>query len=205
MAGKGAVVELKILRGAGIAPWVEALARLRIAVFREFPYLYDGTLEYEKRYLQTYLDSPDSVAVLAVDAGRAVGATTGLPLADETAEFQRPFAEAGFDIARVFYCGESVLLPEYRGRGLYRTFFEARERHARSVGDFDWFAFCRVVRPDDHPRRPADYRPLDPVWRRFGYEEHPELRTTYSWKDLDEPGESDKTMVFWLKSARKGE
>lgn len=204
MAVPGSAVTFKTLRGAEVEPWVEALAALRIAVFREFPYLYDGSLEYERKYLQTYLDSPDSIAALALHGERVVGATTGLPLADETPEFQRPFVEAGFEIARVFYCGESVLLPEYRGRGLYRAFFEARETHARAVGDFEWFAFCRVVRPHDHPRRPADYQALDPVWRRFGYAEHPALRTTYLWKDLDEPGETGKTMVFWLKAAKEG-
>ena len=55
------------LRGQAIAPYIDDLAQLRITVFREFPYLYDGTTEYEARYLQTYLNSVDSIAVLALD------------------------------------------------------------------------------------------------------------------------------------------
>ena len=47
--------------GAAIAPHVPDLARLRIEVFREFPYLYDGAEDYERKYLQTYINSPRSL------------------------------------------------------------------------------------------------------------------------------------------------
>ena len=50
------------------------LARLRQAVFRAFPYLYEGSAEYEERYLRTYLGSPGAVVVLARDGERVVGA-----------------------------------------------------------------------------------------------------------------------------------
>jgi len=47
-------------RGAEIASIFEGLGKLRIAVFRDFPYLYEGTLEHEKEYLQTYANSERS-------------------------------------------------------------------------------------------------------------------------------------------------
>lgn len=179
--------------------WVPDLARLRIAVFREFPYLYDGDLDYEQNYLTTYTDCPDSIAVRVRDGDRVVGASTGLPLAAESEEFQAPFLDAGIDVEQVFYCGESVLLPAYRGRGLYRQFFAAREAHARSLRGIRLMALCGVVRPPDHPRRPADYAPLDAVWERFGYRRRTDLTTTYTWQDLDEAAPSPKTMLFWTK------
>ncbi|HMM77834.1 MAG TPA: GNAT family N-acetyltransferase [Gammaproteobacteria bacterium] len=195
-------LDIRVLTGA--APALRAhlpdLARLRISVFREFPYLYDGTPEYEEKYLQIYLDCAESVVVLALDAGRAIGASTGLPLACETEEFTRPFIAAGLDPARIFYCGESVLLPAYRGRGLYKQFFAAREAHARALGRFDRMVLCAVERPADHPRRPSDYQPLDAVWQRFAYRRRPDLFTHFAWKDLDEATESPKRMVFWEKS-----
>lgn len=188
--------------GAEIAPWLEALADLRIAVFREFPYLYEGSHAYERRYLQTYVEAPESVLVLVRDGEAVVGASTGIPLADETEEFRRPFREHGHDAGRVFYFAESVLLPAYRGLGLGGRFFDEREAHARSLGRFDLAAFCAVERPADHPRRPPGYRPLDGFWQRRGFEKHPELRTTYAWQDLDEKEESPKPMTFWLKRLR---
>ncbi len=172
---------------------------MRITVFREYPYLYDGSAEYEEEYLETYLRSENSVAVLALDGDTVVGASTGLPLIEETAEFQAPFREHGYDLTRVFYCGESVLLKDYRGGGVYRQFFAGRENHARQLGGFELCAFCCVQRPADHPRRPPEYEPLDGVWRHFGYEERPELQTRFAWKEVDEPAESAKPMVFWTR------
>lgn len=175
------------------------LARLRIAVFRDYPYLYDGSPEYEEEYLSTYLQSANSIAILALDNGRVVGASTGLPLIEETAEFQAPFLDHGYDLNTVFYCGESVLLKEHRGGGVYRQFFAGRENHARQLGGFDLCTFCCVQRPADHPRRPADYEPLDAIWRHFGYEEQAQLQTRFAWKEIDEAEESSKPMLFWTR------
>ena len=198
---------LTIRRLTGSDPELRAflpdLARLRIEVFRDFPYLYDGTVEYEEKYLETYTDCPESIVVLVLDGGKAVGATTGLPMDAETEEFRKPFLEAGHDPARIFYCAESVLLPAYRGRGVYPKFFAEREGHARALGRFDLCTFCCVQRPEDHPLRPTDYVPLDRIWSKFGYVKHPELTTTYDWKDVDTAEETAKPMVFWLKSLRE--
>lgn len=195
-------VHIRVLteRDAALADCVPDLARLRITVFRDFPYLYDGDLEYEQHYLGTYLRSADSVIVLALDGETIVGASTGLPLADETAEFQQPFIAAGIAPGTIFYGGESVLLPAYRGRGVYREFFAEREGHARRLHRFERMVFCAVERPDDHPRRPADYVPLDQVWARFGYRRRDDLVTSFEWRDLDESQPSAKRMVFWEKN-----
>ena len=192
-------LHLQRLSGAAINAWLPELARLRIQVFREFPYLYDGSAAYEEKYLKTYVDAPDSVMVLVRDSERVVGASSGLPLEAETPDAIKPFVAQGYDLRRIFYYGESVLLPEYRGRGLGRRFFEEREAHARGLGCFHIACFCAIERPADHPRRPAGYTPLDAFWNRRGFVRHPELGTTYSYRDLDEDQESPKPMVFWLK------
>lgn len=199
MAGSLRIVPV---RGKEIAERLQALAALRIQVFREFPYLYEGSEDYESAYLQTYVNAPDSVAVLVYDGEKLVGASTALPLADEVEELRRPFEQQGQDIERIFYCGESILLPEYRGRGIGVRFFEERERHARSLERFDTICFCAVQRPVDHPRRPADYQPLDEFWEKRGYQPRPDLCTEFSWQDLDESSESPKPMMFWTKSLR---
>ncbi len=191
-------LQIRSFAGEALAHHVPALAELRIRVFRDFPYLYAGDEAYERRYLRTYVDSPRAVMVLAFDGERVVGASTAIPLAEETESIQRPFREAGFAIDSVFYFGESVLLPEYRGRGAGVRFFAEREAAAQR-GGFVWAAFCAVDRPVDHPRRPPGYVPLDVFWRKRGYERRPDLTTTLSWQDLDESTESAKPMIFWLR------
>lgn len=191
--------------GPEIARYIRALALLRIEVFREFPYLYTGSPAYEETYLQSYLTAPQSVMVIAFDGATIVGAATGLPLADADEAFQAPLREAGYDIATVFYFGESVLRRAYRGQGIGGRFFEEREAHARALGRFTTTCFCAVDRPPDHPRRPPTYRPLDAFWQRRGYVQHPELVTMYHWQDLDEDQESPKPMIFWLKQLTTAE
>ena len=190
---------IKTYHGAEITPHINALAQLRITVFREYPYLYSGSLDYEKNYLKTYVNSPSSIAVLVFDESRIVGASTGLPLKDETQEFKKPFEDHMFDIESIFYCGESILLKPYRGRGLYSEFFSRREKHAATLELIDKITFCSVSRPENHPLKPRHYRPLNPVWEKFGYKEQPHLNTRYTWQDVNEQDESPKKMVFWLK------
>ena len=189
--------------GAGLGACLDAVARLRIAVFRDFPYLYDGTMEYEQKYLRTYLQCPQAVVVVAFAGAEVVGCSTAIPMAFEEANFQRPFIDKGYDPARVFYCAESVLRPEYRGQGAGVRFFEEREAHARELGGFEWYAFCSVVRPVDHPLRPPGYEPLDRFWEKRGYRKHPELRASYTWKDIDQPVETAKALEFWLKAVAR--
>jgi GNAT superfamily N-acetyltransferase len=193
-------VRLVRLTGETLRQRLEDLARLRIEVFRAFPYLYDGDLAYEQRYLEAYLRSQDSALIAAFDGDRLAGAATALPLADETDNIIDPFRRHGFDIERVFYFGESVLLPAFRGRGIGAAFFEEREAWARSLGRFSIACFCAVDRPADHPRRPKDYVPLDAFWERRGFQRVPDMTTEFSWKDLDEPEESPKRMVYWMKT-----
>jgi len=192
-------ITVQSFTGNDVDRYIPEVARLRIEVFREYPYLYDGDMAYEANYLRTYTASPDSVIVIVFDAEKVVGASTALPLRQETDEIKRPFLEYGIDPQQVFYLGKSVLLPKYRGRGIGVRFFQEREAHARRVGDFLWSAFCAVERPPDHPRRPADYATLDEFWNRRGYFKRPELHTTLTWQDLDESSPTPKPMVFWLK------
>ena len=174
------------------------LARLRIEVFRNFPYLYEGDLDYERRYLATYLSQEGAAIIGAFDGPRLVGAATASPLANHFAEFAQPFAERGLDIADFYYFGESVLERAYRGQGVGVRFFEEREKAARQDG-FSNCLFSAVVRPDDHPLRPSDYRPLDEFWRKRGYRRLEGFLTRFSWRDVGETRETEKPMEFWIK------
>ncbi|MCB1233093.1 MAG: GNAT family N-acetyltransferase [Verrucomicrobiae bacterium] len=195
-------VRLESFRGPELEPHLDELGRLRITVFREFPYLYEGTLEYERPYLQTYLNTPRSLVVLAFDDDRMVGATTCLPMADECAAFKKPFLENGIAVEQVCYFGESILLPEYRGQGVGKQFFSLREAHADSLPDIRYTAFCAVDRPSDHPLRPDNYRPLDDFWNRQGYVKRPDLQCVFHWKEIDELTESPKTLTFWVRERK---
>jgi len=192
------MLRLENIQGAGIEPYLDALGALRITVFRDFPYLYDGTLEYEREYLKVYVNCPHSLAVLAFHGDAVVGATTCLPMTDESSEFQEAFINEGYDLSKICYLGESILLPQYRGRGIGKQFFKHRETHARSLG-LSLTTFCAVDRPHDHPLRPVNYHPLDDFWTSRGYKKQPHMQATFHWKEVHEKNESAKTLTFWTK------
>ncbi len=185
--------------GVAASPYLDAVAQLRITVFRAFPYLYDGDVDYESRYLSTYMRSVDSVVVLAFDADRVIGASTGIPLVDETDEFQQPFVDRGMALDGVFYCGESVLLPEYRGQRIGHRFFDEREGHARRLGGFSMTAFCAIVREQDDPRRPPTYRANDVFWRKRGYRRHDDMSCHVAWKEIGADASSLHELAFWTR------
>jgi GNAT superfamily N-acetyltransferase len=192
------VLEIRRFAGNAVRDRLDAVAALRITVFREWPYLYEGGMAYEQEYLAAYAASAESVFVLAFDQDRIVGASTGLPLADDQDAFQRPFLDRGDDIDRIFYFGESVLLPEYRGRGIGHAFFDHREAHARAVGRFDLAAFCAVDREPADARRPAAYRGNEDFWVKRGYVRQPGLTMHLPWDEIGR-GEAMHALTFWTK------
>lgn len=188
---------LKALRGAEITPHLDAFAVLRIEIFREWPYLYDGDFAFERRYLEPYATSSGALVVGAFSGGALVGAATATPMEDHAAEFSA--ALAGQDLSDIYYFGESVLLPAARGRGLGHGFFDAREAEARRLGR-STAAFCAVVRPEGHPLRPEGARNLEPFWRGRGYAPLPGAIAHFPWKDVGSTEETVKPLQFWTKA-----
>jgi GNAT superfamily N-acetyltransferase len=196
-------IQIRRVAGIGIQPYLDAVAALRIVVFRDWPYLYDGDRAYEREYLDAYARSADSVFVLAFDDDAVIGASTGLPLADDSAEFHAPFEAQGLGTDRVFYFGESVLLPAYRGQGIGHAFFDHREAHARTLGRFDLTAFCAVERDVDDPRCPSGHRGNEVFWTRRGYVRQPEMRMHLRWNEIDR-GEVEHALTFWTRTLEQG-
>ena len=192
-------ITISALHGDAMRARLDDLARLRIELFRAWPYLYKGSLDYERQYLSRYAEAKTGTLIIAQDEGRIVGASTALGLDEEDEFVQAPFAAAGMDMRRIFYFGESVLQPPYRGQGIGVRFFQEREAAARRHG-YGVSAFCAVSRPADHPARPKDYMPLDGFWSRRGYTKRPDLVAKFSWRDIGERDESDKPMIYWIKT-----
>lgn len=190
------------LTGSAIAEVIDELGALRIVVFREFPYLYDGSLQYEREYLQRYADCARAFLFLVRDGDQLVGATTCMPLENETAAIQQPFLESGRNLAKIMYFGESILLPAYRGLGLGHRFFDEREQYTLSLKSLTTACFCAVERPEHHPLKPADYRTNDAFWEKRGYQIIPHLKCSLSWQDLYETEETAKTLVFRIKQLK---
>jgi GNAT superfamily N-acetyltransferase len=126
-------VTIERLTGPALQAAIPAVSRLRISVFRDWPYLYDGDAAYEAEYLADFVQADSAVVIVARDGEEIVGAATASALTAHTPEFADLFAAHGYDPTAVFYCGESVLLPTYRGQGIGHAFFDAREAARATV------------------------------------------------------------------------
>jgi GNAT superfamily N-acetyltransferase len=166
-------------------------------VFREYPYLYQGSLADELVYLQRYARIPAAVTALALDSEGVVGAATGIPLAAESPQICAPILAGGLDPESIFYIGEILFLPGHRGKGLGSRLLRNLEIHARTLG-FTALACATVERPPDHPQRPPGYLPIDGFCRQHGFVRQPDMLARLSWPDVG-GGTSEKVMVFWLK------
>lgn len=183
--------------GPAIAPVIPDLARLRVTVFADWPYLYQGDVAYERDYLRDYAKD-GAILVAAYDGETMVGAATGMPLALHADALSEAFTGLDIDAHSIFYCAESVLLPEYRGQGAGHRFFDAREAHARSL-NASHGAFCAVMRPDTHPARPGGYRPLGSFWRARGYAPVPGAVARFTWRDIGAFEQTEKPLQVWMK------
>lgn len=186
------------LSGTEIGPIIPDLARLRTVVFRDYPYLYDGDAAYEEWYLEDFAKAPGAVVIAAHDGDTLVGAATASPMRSQKQEFSSPLARLGVAVENLFYCGESVLLSQYRGHGLGHAFFDGREAAGREQG-YSLIGFYAVIRPDDHPLQPTAYSPLYGFWGKRGYVPLAGAVATFPWKEVGKAAETDHPMQFWMR------
>ena len=191
-------IRLQAYRGKEASRLVDGLASLRIAVFRDWPYMYDGDRDYEARYLGSFINGDGAFVAAAFDGGDLVGAATAAPLIQHIDDLAEPVEALGLDPAAIFYLSESVLLSSYRGLGLGHRFFELREAEARSQG-FSTCLFCSVDRSTADPRRPEDARSLESFWQKRGYERIEGSKAHISWREIGETAETDHTLSLWIR------
>ncbi len=175
------------------------IAKLRISVFKEYPYLYDGNIEYEFAYLNKYVENPNTLVYAIFFEEQIIGVTTAIPLIDEIDEIKEPFLNLNLPIEKYYYFGESLILPEYRGKGFGHKFFDIREKYALSNEGIKYTCFCSVERLENHPFKPKNYISKEEFWKKRGYSKNNNLQCKLEWKDINEENESSKTLTFWIK------
>ncbi len=94
--------------------------------------------------------------------------------------------------------GELLFYPEYRNRGLGMRLVARMEEQVRSLESYRYLTCATVVRPDDHPLRPAAYRPINRFLAVAGFYPLPEMMTEFSWLETDGITHGHP-MNFWLK------
>lgn len=197
--------KIETFTGLAVTPWIESVSQLRIEIFREFPYLYEGNFEYEKNYMSGYLSDPRAVFVLVKDGNNLVGAATGMPLisdSDIVKDARCVFEKHALTCEEYYYFGEAVLLPAYRGKGLYTKLITVRERKAKEFG-FTRLCFLAVRQRNNHPLKPDGFQGTDRIFEHAGFRKT-EMSIKYDWPTIQPDGSaknSKHVMFFWIKNA----
>ena len=190
--------KLRIFQGIQIKPHIETIAQMRIKYFREFPYMYEGSMDYERTYLDGFSKEKDSLLVMAYDGDNLCGFVTGMPLETEASILES--LDTATDLETNYYLSEFIVEELYRGKGLSRLLDEAIENKALSLG-YSGFSILTVKRADIDPRRPEMYRGTDAVWEKLGFIKT-ETSILFSWPTILENGsveDIENLMDFWLK------
>lgn len=188
----------QLLTGPAIADALDDLALLRLDIFPEYPYLYQGRKDDELTYLNTYAEVPDGCVILARDGFTVIGAATGMPLIHEDAQVVDAFSGTALPLNEVYYVGELLFCTAYRNGGLGRKLLDRLESHIRSLGRYHTLTCATVERPDDHPLRPRDYIPISRFLARTGFVRLPGVTSHFIWRETDGVKRSHP-MQFWNK------
>ena len=138
-----------ILTGSAVEDCLNDIASLRIEIFREFPYLYDGHREDELNYLKLY-SIPESFVIIINDGEKVVGAATGMPLRHEVTKLVEPFCGTSYPVEDVYYVGELLFYPEHRNHGMGMQVVRMVEEQVRSFSIYQYLTCVTVSRPVDH-------------------------------------------------------
>ncbi len=194
----GKAMREQLLAGAAIADVLDDLATLRLDIFREYPYLYQGRRDDELAYLGSYAAADDACVILVRDGSTVVGAVTGMPLVHEDAQLRGAFAGTTQPLDELYYVGELLFLPDYRNCGLGGKLLARLESHPRSLGRYSRLICATVERPADHPLRPPGYIPITRFLARTGFSLLPGVTTRFIWRETDGV-RRDHPMRFWSK------
>lgn len=192
-----------ICRHQDIEPYINSLAEFRIKYFREFPYLYYGSMEYEKDYLKGYLENLLTRFVIVKHNNEIVAIGTAIPLKGNFSINDDPvenFSKNGLLAWQYAYIGEVIVAEEHRGNMLATKVMKMLEDESRNMG-FSGVCFLNVLR-DNHPLTPPDYKCPDELWIKMGWVKT-DIKTRYKWPTIQAKGKSkeeEHELNYWIKS-----
>jgi hypothetical protein len=201
---KGPEFQYQQIYGNEIKNHVSEVAAFRIKYFRDFPYLYVGSSEYEEKYLNGY--SEDSKAILVKGhnlAGDLVAVSTALPLvtsSDILSGASEMFQSFGFNPEKIYYYGEIILDYSIRGIGISRRIYDLQDVYAKRNG-FQQVVIATVEREDLDSRKPIGYLSIDALWKKLGFTKT-SLTFEYEWPTIQLNGKVEaqmNPMVYWIK------
>jgi GNAT superfamily N-acetyltransferase len=195
-------IHLEIFQGESIIPYVKDIADLSVRIYKEYPYLYEGTEEEYLPFIEHYTQFNEGIACILFDSAKPIGVAIGMPMNEMREKYKDPFVNARPQEScdEVFYLGEVLLLKAHRGQGLGKKMYLELERKIQENKIMKKVCFCKIDETKRDPLMPNGYKPLDGFWKKLGFHKCEDIRVTVYWCNVNEESESPHEMVYWLKS-----
>jgi ribosomal protein S18 acetylase RimI-like enzyme len=196
-------IDIQTYQHASLAAEIGIFCEFQSRFFREFPYLYARTEEYEQEYMAEYIANPTARLVVARNAGKAIGVATGTMLSTAPSIVGATgdsLQKYGIQPQRCFYIGEVIVEPEYRRHGIPKQLLEQLKNAGREQGA-QRFCFLAIYREPDDARRPADYIDIDLIFSKVGGFVKIDVSVTFEWPTIQPDGSVENAvnrLDFWI-------
>ena len=190
---------IEIFRGNDFAPYLKRLSQMRMTHYRGYPYLYEGSDDYEHEYIADFPNNQHSIMVGAFESGELEGFVLGTPLEGDS-PILASISDKVHRRATTYYIADIILNSGLRAQRISETLMNTIEREIISLG-YKQICFLTVFRPENHPTRPPGYVESRALWERFGYVKQP-AKLTYDWASLNAAGNltmQTHEMNLWSK------
>jgi len=191
-------IKYQLIKGKEILPFLEEISKLRRKIFREWPYLYEGTDESDKEFVEVYANC-DAIAVFVINNGKLVGHSIGVPLVAMPEEFTDRFSSHSIPKEKIFYWAEIILLEEYRNKKIGEKIYYQMEEAIKKANKYALISGCEIYREENDERRPKSYRSNDHFLEKIGFVRNPDMIAFFTYKEIGESEATPKEMHFWEK------
>jgi GNAT superfamily N-acetyltransferase len=190
---------IQVLRGQELLSNIPEFAKLRLTIFREYPYLYEGDPALEKSYLSLFASSSDAFFIVAKIKNQVVGAISGLPLDVAQKEIRDVFHQSAIETGEYYALCEIIVLKEHRNKKIGSVLYKEFENQLLKMKRYKKVVLWQIVRAQGDLKRPNDYFSLDNFWCKKGFIKHPEFICYIHWKEISDKEESSHRFEFWIK------
>ena len=189
-------LEIRFFNTTDVQKFRNQIAKIAAPFFSNYPYFYKDSKESWRRSIEETSGSKQTIYLLLFDKRRVVGYSTACPI-NHVELFNTELTQKSVNTQELFYITNILILPKYRSLGLSKHFFAFHEKKALEWG-FNYTTFISIQRPDNYPGKPKDYKPVNQIWRHFGYMKSLfPLHETYVQSDTRK--ETNNTHDFWIK------
>jgi hypothetical protein len=200
---------ITILLSLQLYNFIDVVPEIMLKTFKEFPYLYSPTLQEDKEYFSWYAKHEKGMLVTAQHENDLAGFITGIPMNYLATmdffhgpEISAQFKKNNIDIDNYYYCGEIIVLPDFRENHICSKMFAEFESQVKAWG-YEGICLITSDRENDHPLKPVNYLDSRLIWAHYGFTQSSIIIKNVQPTVIDTYGtvqELENGFIFWIKT-----